>query len=77
EEAENAVVVPLNAITYRDRTPYIFVVGEDNKAEQRQVNLGIKGLAKQQVLSGIEPGETIITQGQNRLANGTPVQALN
>ncbi|GAB4540774.1 MAG: efflux RND transporter periplasmic adaptor subunit [Pleurocapsa sp.] len=77
EEAQEAVVVPLNAIVYRDRNPYIFVVNSDNVVEQRQVQLGIKGITKQQILSGVAAGETVITQGQNPLVDGTPVKSVN
>ncbi|MGK7949720.1 MAG: hypothetical protein AB4368_13250 [Xenococcaceae cyanobacterium] len=77
EEVEEAIVVPLNAIVYRDRVPYVFVVNQENIVEQRQVQLGIKGIIKQQILSGIEAGETIVTQGQNRLVEGTPVRSVN
>ena len=77
EEVEEAIVVPLNAIVYRDRVPYVFVVNPENIVEQRQVQLGIKGIIKQQILSGIEAGETIVTQGQNRLVEGTPVRSVN
>ncbi len=76
EEVEEAIVVPLNAIVYRDRVPYVFVVNPENIVEQRQVQLGVKGIIKQQILSGIEAGETIVTQGQNRLVEGTPVRSV-
>ena len=77
EEAQEAIVVPLNAIVYRDQIPYVFVVNPENRVEQRQVQLGIKGIVKQQILIGIQAGETVITQGQNRLVDGTPVKSVN
>lgn len=76
EATEDAVVVPLNAIVYRDRVPYVFVVNSENAIEQRQVQLGIKGIIKQQIISGVEAGETVVTQGQNRLVEGTPVKSV-
>ena len=39
--------------------------------------LGIKGIIKQQIISGVRAGETVITQGQNRLVDGTPVRAID
>ena len=39
--------------------------------------LGIKGIIKQQIISGVEAGETVVTQGQNRLVDGTPVRSVN
>lgn len=77
EEASNAVVVPLNAIVYRDRTPYVFVVNEDNIVEQRQVKLGIRGINQQQIISGVKAQESVVIQGQNRLVEGAPVRIVN
>ncbi|MBF2016122.1 MAG: efflux transporter periplasmic adaptor subunit [Rivularia sp. T60_A2020_040] len=77
EEEPNAVVVPLNAVVYRDQTPYIFVVNQQGVVKQRQVNLGIRGINQQQIISGIEAGESVVTQGQNRLVDGTPVRVVD
>lgn len=79
ETADNAVVVPLNAIVYRDQSPYIFVVNQEEETktiEQRQVKLGIRGISKQQILQGVEAGESVVTKGQNRLVEGAPVQIV-
>lgn len=77
EEEPNAVVVPINTIVYRDQTPYVFVVNEKGVVEQRQVELGIKGITQQQIISGVKAGESVITQGQNRLVDGAPVTVVN
>ena len=76
-EEPNAVVVPLNAIVYRDQTPYVFVVNSEGVIEQRQVQLGIRGITQQQITSGVEPEESVVTQGQNRLVDGAVVKIVN
>lgn len=77
EEDPNAIVVPLNAVVYRDQTPYVFVVNQEEMVEQRQVELGIRGITQQQIISGVRAGESVVTQGQNRLVDGAPVQIVN
>lgn len=72
-----AVVVPLNAVVYRDQTPYVFVVNSEGIIEQRSVQLGIRGITQQQILSGVEPEESVVTQGQNRLVDGAEVRIVN
>ena len=72
-----AIVVPLNAVVYRDQTPYVFVVNSEGVIEQRQVQLGIRGITKQQIISGVEPNESVVTQGQNRLVDGAEVKIVN
>ncbi|MGB7414693.1 MAG: efflux RND transporter periplasmic adaptor subunit [Thermosynechococcaceae cyanobacterium] len=72
---QNAVVVPLNAIVYRDQQPYVFVVNEaEGKVEQRPVELGINGLTQREITSGVQPGDLLVTEGQNRLVDGAPVK---
>jgi RND family efflux transporter MFP subunit len=77
EEQENALVVPLNAVVQRDRQSYVFVVNEEKEVvEQRPVELGIKGITHQEILSGVKPNELVVTEGQNRLVEGAPVQVV-
>jgi hypothetical protein len=71
-------VVPLDAIVYREREPYAFMVNpETNKVDQRSVDLGIASVTERAIESGIEPGEIVVTEGQNRLVEGTPVRIVN
>ena len=76
-EEPNAVVVPLNAVVYRDQMPYVFVVNSEGIIEQREVELGIRGITQQQIISGVEPEESVVTQGQNRLVDGAEVKIVN
>ncbi len=72
---EGAVTVPPNAVVLRDRRPYVFVV-VDGMVEQRPVKLGIAGLNEQQVLAGVRAGEKVVTEGQTRLVDETPVRVV-
>lgn len=76
-EEPQAVVVPLNAVVYRDQTPYVFVVNSEGIIEQRSVQLGIRGITQQQIISGVEPEESVVTQGQNRLVDGAEVRIVD
>jgi HlyD family secretion protein len=55
----------------------VFVVTEAGTVEQRAVELGITGITQQAIERGIEAGETVVTQGQNRLVEGTPVRVVD
>lgn len=73
----DAVVVPLNAVVFRDRLPYVFVANPDTgKVEQRQVKLGIEGLNQREITEGVSPGDLLVTEGQNRLVDGAPVKVM-
>lgn len=78
EEKPNAVVAPLNAFVFRDQKPYVFVVNpEKGVVEQRQIEPGIEGITQREILSGVSAGEKLVTEGQNRLVDGTPVKVIN
>ena len=78
--AENptALSVPLNAIVYRDQKPYVFVVNQqENVVKLRPVTAGIRGISMQEITSGVEVGDLVVTEGLNRLVDGTPVEVIN
>jgi membrane fusion protein, multidrug efflux system len=67
---DKVVVIPQSAIAVDQTGSYVFVVGEDNKVEQRRVRLGKdrEGLAI--VEEGVKPGERVVVQGQQRIRAG-------
>jgi membrane fusion protein, multidrug efflux system len=74
EEQENATVVPTQAVQSGQSSDYVFVVTSESTAEQRQVKVA-RTIGGDAVISkGIEPGETIVTDGQLRLIPGIKVQ---
>ncbi|NEQ98082.1 MAG: biotin/lipoyl-binding protein [Cyanothece sp. SIO2G6] len=73
----NAVMVPLGSLVPFDQNFYAFVVNPDtNTVEQRRVERGIEGLDGIEILSGIATGEWVVTEGANRLVDGTPVRLV-
>ena len=74
----NAVMLPLGALLPGEQTSYAFVVDESSGiVERRQIELGIEGLTGVEILSGIEPGELVVTEGINRLVDGTLVEIVS
>jgi membrane fusion protein (multidrug efflux system) len=49
------------------------VVGPDNKAEQRRIQLGQSTSTIASVLSGLAPGDKVIVEGLQRVRPGQPV----
>lgn len=41
------------------------------------MELGIRGIIGQQIISGIEADESVVTQGQNRLVDGIEVKVVD
>jgi len=76
-EQPNAVVVPMQAVTQGQNGTFIYVVKPGNTVEARQVQSSrvVSGLAV--IDHGIEPGETVVIDGQTRLTQNTKVQIKN
>jgi len=72
-ESPNAVVVPKDALVEREGKLLVFVV-EHGKAKQRSVTAGLSDKERVEILSGIEPGETVVVVGAQGLEDGDPVQ---
>lgn len=71
---KNAVVVPNQAVQTGQDGPFVYVVNADKKVEMRPVVTGTRVDQELVINRGLEPGETIVTEGQLRLAPGSPVQ---
>jgi len=71
--SDKVVVIPQSATAVDQAGSYVFVVGQDNKVEQRRVSIGTvrDGLAV--VNEGIEAGERVVIQGQQRIRAGITV----
>lgn len=76
--AKDAVVVPAEAIlTAPDGTTSVMVIGKDMHAHQTGVTTGIREGDEVQIVSGIHPGEQVVTNGSYGLPDGTRVQISN
>jgi multidrug efflux system membrane fusion protein len=73
----NGLLVPETAIGNDQSKRFVFVVGEGNKAEYREITLGSNVDGKRVVLSGLHSGDRVILDGLQKLAPGAPVAPQN
>jgi membrane fusion protein, multidrug efflux system len=69
----NAVTVPNEAVMTGQNGSYVYVVKPDRTADTRNVVTGARVGQDMVIASGLEPGETVVTEGQLRLAPGSKV----
>lgn len=72
-EQQNALVVPSQAVQAGQEGDYVFVTKPDMTVDVRQVSVGQTVNNETEVLHGLSPGETVVTDGQVRLIPGTKV----
>jgi membrane fusion protein (multidrug efflux system) len=75
DELHDALLVPAEAVIPDYDTSYVYVVKE-GRAEQRQVVTGVRTDSRVQILSGLEPGEVVVTSGLPDLRPGSEVRVL-
>ncbi|HKW53801.1 MAG TPA: efflux RND transporter periplasmic adaptor subunit, partial [Stellaceae bacterium] len=68
-----AIAVPRSAILSDQRGDYLYVVGGDDKAEQRRVKLGQSSPMLAVVTSGLSEGENVVVEGVQRVRPGEKV----
>lgn len=73
-EEENATVVPTQAVQTGQSGDFVFVIKPDQTAESRPVKVARTLGTESVIAKGIEPGETVVTDGQLRLIPGIKVQ---
>ena len=67
--------VPLEGVFERFGSQHVYVI-EDGIARRRTVVLGLVGAGFAEVTEGIEPGETVVIKGVNRVVDGSKVQVV-
>jgi HlyD family secretion protein len=73
----DAVTVPNEAlITTKSGTSAVMVVGADSVAHQKDVKTGITDGHDTQVLSGVQPGDLVVTKGAYGMDDGTKVKIV-
>jgi len=72
--SEDGVVVPANAVQVSQAGTFVFVV-KDGVAQKQDVKVERQVGAESVIASGLNGGETVVTEGQLLLSNGTRVNA--
>ncbi len=73
DELTDAVVVPSPAVQAGQNGLFVFVVKPDQTVEQRAVKTSVTVNGETVIKSGVQAGETVVTDGQLRLAPGVKV----
>ena len=67
------VIVPVAAVQRGPQGAYVWIVGSDGTASMRTVTLGISEGGNQQITKGLAPGDRVVTDGEDKLQDGSKV----
>ncbi|NRA99211.1 MAG: efflux RND transporter periplasmic adaptor subunit [Rhodobacteraceae bacterium] len=74
-DPEQRLAIPAQAISRDLAGPFVMVVDANSTVEQRRIDTGISALGLTEVVSGLEAGENVITEGINKVRPGIQVDA--
>jgi len=69
-----AVLVPVAAVQHGPDTTFVFVVNDDDTVQTRDVVAGTIEAGVASIDRGLSPGETVVTEGVDKLQHGAKVQ---
>jgi membrane fusion protein (multidrug efflux system) len=72
-QIHNAVLVPQRAVTELQGANQVDVIGPDNKIKIKNVVVGVKQGAYCVVKSGVQPGDRVVTEGNDKMRDGVQV----
>ncbi len=72
----SVLALPVRAVQQGPDGPFVFVVGSNKVVAKRPVQVGLLSKVTAIVESGLQPGETVVTDGQYRIQSGTLVNIL-
>ncbi|MDR1396745.1 MAG: efflux RND transporter periplasmic adaptor subunit [Desulfarculales bacterium] len=71
------MLIPQQALVNSESGYSVYVVNRDGKAELRNIKLGYTFDSQRQVISGLEPGEIIVTEGMIKVHPGLQLKISN
>lgn len=73
ESVQEALVIPMDAVLLQPNGEKVVFVYQDGKAQRRLVQTGAEVGGQVQIVAGLQPGESVIVAGQEKLKDGAAV----
>ncbi len=71
----NQIGVPESAVTIQGETAFVYVI-KDDTAEKRVIKIGKRNFGKVAVLSGLDKGEVVVSEGVSKVRNKSKIKIL-
>jgi len=71
-----SLLIPEEAIVPERSKQFVFVVGEEDIVQRREVRTGRRRPGQIEILEGLSPGELVITEGTQKARPGQPVRII-
>lgn len=71
---QQALVVPETALIMKSEDVFVFVVDAENKAQMREVKVGVRLVGQVEIVEGLIAGENVIVEGHQKIGPGSLVK---
>jgi len=72
---KNAIIIPSAAVQTGSQGSFVYVISSDKKAQVKNIQIGLTQGNVSQVNSGVSAGDQVVVDGQDKLQEGTLVDA--
>ena len=72
----NQIGVPESAVTIQGNTAFVYIVNA-NTAEKKNIKMGKRNFGKVSIVSGINEGDVVISEGVSKVRNKAKVKIIN
>ncbi len=72
----NQIGVPESAVTIQGNTAFVYIV-KTNTAEKKSIKMGKRNFGKVAIISGINEGDMVISEGVSKVRNKAKVKIIN
>ncbi|MBQ2449632.1 MAG: efflux RND transporter periplasmic adaptor subunit [Peptococcaceae bacterium] len=76
EHAEDVLVIPVDAIVYKEAKPIAFIAQADGTVKEKALTLGINDGDNYVVTKGLQAGDQIVVKGNGNLVEGEPISII-
>ncbi len=70
----DTLVVPESALLHQGQNHFVWVVGEGDSAERRQVQIGARRPGDVEIVGGLAAGDPVITHGNDKVRPGQKIR---
>ena len=70
----NVITIPSSGVQHGRTNTFVFVVNKDKTVSQRPVVIGVNQIDKTEIVSGLQTGEVVVTDGTDKLHEGSKVE---
>jgi multidrug efflux system membrane fusion protein len=77
ETRKNSTVVPTAAILRGPQGTYVYAVNSDKTVQDKVVTISLTQGDTTVITNGLNPGDTVVTDGQDKLQRGSKIEPRN